>query len=143
VEGGEMVFRHATYESRGVGWKTFIAIIMILAGTFNVLDGLRGVTNASQVESHFPNGRVQLPITNSVKTWSWVILIVGVVMIIAGFLIAASNMIGRIVGVIAAGVNAVLQLGYIDHDNFWSFTIILIDILIIYGIVVHGGPADE
>ncbi len=132
-----------TYESRGTGWKTFAGIMIIIVGTFNVIDGLRAVTNASQIKSNFPNGNVELPLTDNVKTWGWVVLIIGAVMILSGFLIFSGNMFGRIVGVIVAAGNAIVQLSYIDHNPFWSFTIVIIDVLIIYGLVAHGGRIDE
>jgi hypothetical protein len=132
-----------SYESTGAGWKTFAGIMIIIAGTFNVIDGLRGVTNVSQLKSQFPNGNVELPLTNDLKTWSWVVLILGAVMVLAGFLIFSGNMFGRVVGVLAASVNAIIQLSYIDHNPFWSFTIIIVDVLIIYGLVAHGGRIDE
>jgi hypothetical protein len=130
-------------ESDGFGWKVFAGIMILIVGTFNVIDGLRAITNASQVESHFPNGNVQLPLTNNLKTWGWVVLIIGAVMILAGFLIFAGNMFGRIVGVAVAGLNAIVQLSFLDHNTFWSFTMILIDVLVIYGLVAHGGRLDE
>jgi hypothetical protein len=135
--------QYDTYESRGTGWKTFAGIMMLIAGTFNVIDGLRGVTNTSQLQNYFPNGNAELPLTNDLKTWSWVVLIVGAFMVLAGFLIFSGNMFGRVVGVLAASVNAIIQLSYIDHNPFWSFTIIVVDVLIIYGLVAHGGRLDE
>jgi hypothetical protein len=132
-----------TYESRGTGWKTFAGIMILIAGLFNVFDGLRGITNTSQLESLFPNGQVELPVTNDLKTWSWVVLIIGVFMVLAGFLIFSGNMFGRVVGVFAASVNLLIQLSYINHNPFWSFTIIVVDVLIIYGLVAHGGRLDE
>jgi hypothetical protein len=30
-----------------------------------------------------------------------------------------------------------------DHNTFWSLTMIFIDVLIIYGLVAHGGRLDE
>jgi hypothetical protein len=130
-------------DNDGYGWKLFAGTLILIGGIFNVFDGLRGITNASQIENYFPGGRVQLPVTNNIKTWSWVILIVGAVMILAGLLIFTGNLFGRIVGVAVAAVNAILQLAYLDHNNFWSFTIILVDILVIYGLVAHGGRIDE
>lgn len=66
---------------------------MILnAGTFNVFDGLVGVSHTRYIE-RFTGG--ELPITNNVKTWTGVILVIGVVMVLAGFLIFVGNMFGR------------------------------------------------
>jgi hypothetical protein len=123
-------------------WKLFAAIMVTVAGVFNVIDGLRSITSANQIESNFPSGRVQLPVTNNLKVWGWVVLIIGIVMILAAFLIASGNLFGRIVGIAVAGINAIVQLSYLDHNTFWSFTMILVDILVIYALVVHGGRGD-
>jgi hypothetical protein len=130
-------------ENDGKGWKTFAGIMVILVGVFNVIDGLRAITSARQVEHHFPNGNVELPLTDNLKVWGWAVLIIGAVMILAGFLIFSGNMFGRIVGVTIAALNAIVQLSYLDHNTFWSFTMILVDILVIYGLVAHGGRIDE
>ena len=46
-----------TYESSGAGWKTFAGIMIIIVGTFNVIDGLRAITSSNQIENNFANGR--------------------------------------------------------------------------------------
>ena len=130
-------------DNDGYGWKMFAGIMVILVGVFNVIDGLRAITSANQVKSHFPNGNVELPLTDNLKVWGWAILIIGAVMILAGFLIFSGNMFGRIVGIAIAALNAIVQLSYLDHNTFWSFTMILVDILVIYALVAHGGRIED
>ena len=130
-------------DNDGYGWKLFAGIMVMLVGVFNVIDGLRAITNASQIEGRFPNGEVQLPLTNDLKVWGWVVLVIGAVMILAAFLIFTGNMFGRIVGVAVAALNAIVQLSYLDHNTFWSFTMILVDILVIYTLVAHGGRIED
>ena len=127
-------------ESDGFGWKVFAGIMILIVGALNVFDGLVGLTQENYIKQ-FTNG--QLPITNNVKTWSWVVLILGIIMILAGFLIFSGNMFGRVVGILVAALNLLVQLAYLNHNTFWSFTMILIDILVIYGLVAHGGRLDE
>ena len=127
-------------ESDGYGWKVFAGTMILIAGTFNVIDGLVGITQTNQLKAQTSG---LLPLTNNIKTWSWVVLIIGAVMILAGFLIFVGNMFGRIVGVLAASINLIVQLAYNGHSPFWSFTMVIIDILIIYGLVAHGGRLDE
>ncbi len=123
-----------------MGWKLFAGIMILIVGTMNVFDGLVGITQVNYIK-RYTGG--QLPITNNVKTWSWVVLIIGAVMILAGFLIFAGNMFGRVVGIIVASLNALVQLAYLNHNTFWSLTMIIIDILVIYGLAAHGGRLDE
>jgi hypothetical protein len=130
----------------GFGWKLFAGIMILIGGTFNVIDGLVGITQTSYI-SHtaksLGGSGGNLPVTNNIKTWSWVVLILGAVMILAGFLIFVGNLFGRVVGVIAASVNAIVQLAYLPHFPFWSFTMILVDVLVIYGLVAHGGRLSD
>jgi hypothetical protein len=132
--------RGGLVENDGMGWKMFAGILILIGGTMNVFDGLVGITQTSYI-ARYTGG--QLPITNSVKTWSWVVLIIGAIMVLAGFLIFAGNMFGRVVGIIVASVNALAQLAYLNHNTFWSFTMIIIDLLVIYGLAAHGGRIDE
>ncbi len=127
-------------ENDGAGWRLFAGTLILIGGTFNVFDGLVGITQVNYIER---NTGGQLPITNDPKTWSWVVLIIGAVMLIAGFLIFVGNMFGRVLGVLIASVNLLAQLAYLDHNPFWSFTMVLIDILVIYGLVAHGGLTAE
>jgi hypothetical protein len=127
-------------ENDGAGWKLFAGTLILIGGMFNIFDGLVGISQSNYI-SRATQG--QLPVTDNVKTWSWVVLIIGAVMVLAAFLIFVGNMFGRIVGVLVASVNLIVQLAYVDHNNFWSFTMVIIDILIIYGLVAHGGRLDE
>ena len=129
------------YESSGTGWKVFAGIMILVAGTFNVIDGLVAVTDKNYF-TRIGNAS-QLPVTNNIQTWGWVVLIWGTVLILAGFLIFSGNMFGRVVGVIAASGNAIIQLAFLPHFPFWSFTMILVDILVVWGLVVHGGRHVE
>ena len=127
-------------EDSGMGWKVFAGIMILIVGTMNVFDGLVGITQVNYI-NRYTGG--QLPVTNNVKTWSWVVLIIGAVMILSAFLIFVGNMFGRVVGIIVASLNALVQLAYLNHNTFWSLTMIIIDVLVIYGLVAHGGRLDE
>ena len=52
-------------DNDGGGWKLFAGIMILIVGTMNVIDGLRAITNASQIQNHFPNGKVELPLMKS------------------------------------------------------------------------------
>jgi len=130
-------------ENTGAGWKLFAGIMILIVGAMNMFDGLVAITNANYLKSVAGGSLGHLPVTDNLKTWGWAVLIWGVILILAGFLIFSGNMFGRIVGVIVAGLNALLQLAYLPHYPFWSFTMIVIDVLIIYGLVAHGGRLDE
>ena len=122
------------------GWKSFCGILLMVVGFFNIIDGLVAITRANQVEAQLTQ---ELPLTDNVKTWGWIVLILGVILILAGFGLLAGSTWARVVGILAASINAIAQLAWLPHNNFWSFTMILVDIIVIYGIAVHCGRDDE
>ena len=64
-------------------WWTFAGIMVIVGGFLNLFDGLVPPSRRRVNIQRRIGG--ELPITNDVKTWGWVALIVGVIMLLAGF----------------------------------------------------------
>ena len=123
--------------AEGIGWKMFAGLMMIMAGAFNVADGLVAITDHDYFAK--AGGTDQLPITNDLKTWGWIVFAWGLALIISGGLVFAGNQFGRWLGLVAAIGNAIVQLGFLAHYPFWSAIIILVDVLVIYALAVHGG----
>lgn len=115
----------------GPGWRFFAGTMIVIAGFFNILDGLVGLTNEDYFES-------KDLLFRDIKTWAWVILILGVVELVAGFAIFSASPFGAIIGIMVAGINAIGQLAWLRHYPAWSLVIILIDVLVIYGLAVYG-----
>ena len=70
-------------------------------------------------------------------------LIIGVIVILAGFGLLAGSTWARVIGILVASGNLIVQVAWLPHNEWWSFTMIVIDILVIYAIAVHGGREDE
>ena len=78
-------------------WWTFAGIMVLVGGFLNAFDGLVAITQTRYIERNIGGS---LPITNNVKTWGWVALIVGVIMLLAGFGILSGANWARVVGII-------------------------------------------
>ena len=122
------------------GWKTFVGILLMVVGFFNIIDGLVSITRSSQVASQVTN---ELPLISNIKTWGWIVLIIGIVLVLAGFGMLGGATWARAVAILVVSLNLIAQMAYLPHNQFWSFTMILIDVFIIYGIAVHCGKEDE
>lgn len=122
------------------GWKLFAGIMLMIVGFLNVFDGLVAITQANYIRR---NTGGLLPITNNVKTWGWIELAIGVIIVLAAFGVLSGATWARIVGIFVASVNLIFQFAYLGHYPFWSFTAIVIDILVIYGLAAHGGREYE
>jgi uncharacterized membrane protein len=127
-------------DERVSGWKLFAGIMLMIVGFLNIFDGLVAITQANYIKRN--TGGV-LPLTNNVKNWGWVELIIGVIIVLAAFGVLSGATWARVVGIFVAGLNLIFQFAYLGHNQFWSFTMIVIDILVIYGLAAHGGHERE
>lgn len=125
-----------------VGWRLFAGTMILIGAAFNLIDGIVAVANAKYFKE-VSGQSVHLLLTSNLHAWGWVAIGIGALMAIAGVAIFFGATWARVLGVIAAGVNMIFQLAYLAHYPFWSFTIILVDVLVIYGLVVHGERAHQ
>ena len=70
--------------------------------------------------------------------WGWVLLVLGAVLIACGMGVLSGNVAARAVGVLLAGLNAVVALVFIEAAPGWGVIVILVDVVVIYALTVHG-----
>ncbi len=124
--------------SNWVGWIFFAGFMMILQGFFSAIVGLTAIFNSDW-----------LVVTNSqllvldLTTWGWTYLILGLVILVAGFQIMQGAVWARAVGVVAAMFSAIAALASLELHPWWSVIIIMVDVLIIYALTVHGDELEN
>ncbi len=124
-------------EVRGAGRALFAAILLVMAGTLNVIYGIAAIDDAN----FFAGGTSY--VFSDLNTWGWVTLILGVVQITGGFSLMAGNIWGRAVGITAASLGAVVALISVGGAYpFWSLGIFALCIIIIHGLAVYGQPTE-
>jgi len=109
--------------------------MMMLVGTFQVIDGLIALFNDDLYVVR-PNGLV---VNVDYTAWGWTHLLLGILLIAAGAAVFSGRVWGRTLGVIAAAVSAIVNFGFIPAYPVWSLLIITVDILVIYALIAHGG----
>jgi hypothetical protein len=80
---------------------------------------------------------------SDLRTWGWITLIVGILLIVAAMGVFSGSGFARWFGIFAAGVNAFAQFGGIQSYPFWSIMVFTLDILVIYALAVYGGRKME
>jgi hypothetical protein len=116
--------------------------MLLIGGVFNVIGGLVAITNASYYASIAATHNVQLPITNAIHTWGWVAFISGIVLVISSFGVFTGAMWARILAAAVVSLNMVYQFGFMAAFPFWSITVLFVDGLVLYAVIVHGGRQD-
>ena len=112
--------------SRVTGWWVFAGILLLIAGTLNVIWGIGAISDAKFFIAD------QKYIISSLHTWGWVTLILGVVELIAAFSLFSGGGFGRWIGIFAAALASISALLSIPAYPFWSLCIFALSIIIIY-----------
>jgi len=120
-------------DERGIGWVVFAGTMLAIAGVLNTIYGIAAISDSS-----FYVGDVRF-ILGDLNTYGWLVLVVGVVQLCAAVGIWAYAQWARWVGVLSAGVNAVVQLVWISAAPWLAVGLFAIDVLVIYGLISYGG----
>jgi hypothetical protein len=115
------------------GWVAFAGFMMLVIGGLQAIYGLVALLNDDWVVWNNGNA-VLLDIT----VWGWVHLIIGVIVILAGFGVLSGNVMARTVGVIVAALSLFAAFLALPLYPVWSIIVIAIDVLVIWALVVHG-----
>lgn len=119
------------------GWTYFASIMMLLAGGMQAIAGLVALFK-DQYYLVTQNGLVAFNFT----TWGWIHLAIGVLVFCAGLAVLAGSTWGRFVGVFFAVLSALANLAFLAAYPLWSIMVIIVDVLVIYGLTMHGTEAE-
>ena len=123
---------------RGTGRATLAAVLLLIAGTLNIVYGIGALDSANIFvnEKRF--------ILDDLNTMGWVLIILGVIQLTGGFSLLAGNAYGRIIGIIGASLGAIGALFSIGGANpWWSLAVFFLCIWVVYGIVILGEDERE
>ena len=118
---------------RGAGRVVFAAILLMLVGTINIIYGIGALDDANIFvnDTRF--------VLDDLNTLGWVLIVLGVVQLTAGFSLIAGNTYGRVIGIIAGSLGALGALFSIGGARpWWSLCVFALCVYVVYGIVVFG-----
>ncbi len=118
---------------RGAGRVLFAAIVLMIVGTLNIIYGIGALDNANA----FVND-TRYVLTN-LNTLGWVLIILGVIQLTAGFSLMTGRTYGRVVGIIAGSLGAIgalLSVG--GRYPWWSLGVFALCVIVVHGILVYG-----
>ena len=123
--------------SGGEGWALFAGFMLAMLAGLNLVEGIAAVSNSAFFvnEAKF--------IVSGLNTWGWVLIVLGVVQGLTALGVMFQTRGVRWVGVAIAALNAIAQLLFIAAYPLWSVALFTLDILVIYGLVVHGARSNR
>ena len=123
--------RDATRGTTESGWATFAGVLFVLAGIFHVMWGFAAIGN----DDNFVADEL---IVGNLTLWGVLYLVLGALQLLAAWWIAQSRRSGQRLGIVLAGLSAINAMFSFGAYPLWSATILVVDLLIIYGLSVHG-----
>lgn len=122
-----------------VGWVWFAAITLMMLGLFNAISGLVAVFSPNTWIGASQGEVVVL----DVSAWGWVHLILGVLAVTVGVFLFMGKTWARITAIVLVVLNALAQFATMLVTPWWSITVIVLDVFILWALVVHGDEVEE
>ena len=113
-----------------------VGVLLIILGVWNAIDGLTAL-----VAGDFVVADTERVAALQVAAWGWVLLALGVVEVVAGIALFIGARWARVVAVLVAGFNGVVQLAFIAAYPVGAILIMVVCALMIWTVVRHGDAA--
>ena len=117
-------------------WLAYSVVLLSIAGFLNTIGGIAAISDSKFYihGTHY--------VVADLKTWGWVVLLIGIVQLLVAVGIYRENQAARWIGVVALGLNAIAQLMMIPAYPFWSLAVFALDLIAIYGLIAYGARSS-
>ena len=116
-----------------MGLAMFAAIMLMIIGFFHAIAGIVALVE----DTYYVVGR-EWVFEFDATTWGWTHLAWGVLLVAAGAGIMSGNVVARTIGVIAAGMGAIINFAWLPYQPVWGTIMIAGCVAIIWALTVHG-----
>jgi hypothetical protein len=120
-----------------IGGVTFASTIMILIGIFQAFAGLEAI-----IDDDFYVVTQNYAFDLDTTAYGWIHLILGIVIVCAGFALWARKTWAAIVAIFLAMLSAIANFFFIPYYPFWSILMIALAIWVIWAITRPGAVAE-
>jgi hypothetical protein len=120
--------------SRWTGWIGFAGWLMLVIGVLDFFEGLIAVIRGKYYVLT-PNQIIVF----DMRTWGWITLIWGIVIVFAGLGLLSGATWARWFAIVAGSLNVLGQLGFVGSSQYplWALTTIVLSLVVIYALIVR------
>ena len=123
---------------RTSGWVVFSGVAITIAAAANLIYGVTLLVNDDWIVIT-PEAIIRFDLT----TMGIILLIFAALQFFIAMGVYNGDLWARVLGIIGASLNVLAQMSFMSVYPSWSWFIIAIDALIIYGLSVHGDEVAE
>jgi len=111
----------------GSSYSNFAGVFLFVVGLFNVLEGVMTLWRKEYFEG------AEIVVAN-LQTWGWIVLVVGAVQVLAGWLVLSRSSVGRWLGIVIVVISMMVSFLAIGVYPFWTLIILVIDAMVLWGL---------
>ena len=116
------------------GWITFAGVMAVIAGGYNSLSGIAALADDDTLAAQASEVLYGIDLT----AWGWLWLLIGLAQLVTGVLIFQRNVWGLWLGVIFAGLSAMLTVIVMFVFPLWAIAVLTIDFLVLFGLLTQS-----
>jgi hypothetical protein len=118
------------------GWIAFAGWLMVIIGVLDFFEGLIAVIRGQ----YFVLTANQI-IVFDVRTWGWITLIWGVIVVLAGLALLGGAGWARWFTIVVASISILGQLGFVGSSQYplWALTVLVLSFVVLYALIARWG----
>jgi len=121
------------YSGAAMGWITFAAVVMIMIGFFQIVDGIAAIANDDILVT-----TRNYAFAFDTTAWGWIHLVMGSIVVLARFGLFTGNLAARIVAIAMATLAAIANFLWLPYYPIWSVIVIALAVTVIWALTAHG-----
>ena len=122
-----------TYSTSTYGGIVFAAMLMILAGIMQFLQGLVALVN----DDFYVRGS-EYVFRFDLTTWGWIHVVTGLVLAFAGAALMRGFVWARTLAMVIAGLSILANFLWLPYYPVWSLTVMAFDLFVMWALIEHG-----
>jgi hypothetical protein len=120
-----------------VGISAFAGVMLLLLGVFHIIDGAAAVSDPSLY-----GPPADYPLDIGARTWGWIHITAGIVMMLAGFFLMLGDRYARGVAYVVAAIGLIGSFLAIPYYPAWGIVSVAVNLLIIWALSSYGRYID-
>ncbi|HEY3023771.1 MAG TPA: hypothetical protein VGK11_09065 [Actinomycetota bacterium] len=116
-----------------IGWTVFAGVMMMMIGFWQGIAGLSAI-----IDDQFFVVVRDYVLKFDVTTWGWIHLVLGTLILLAGFAMFSGAVWARTIGVILAIFSAIAGFGWLPYYPVWGILITFAAVAVIWALTAHG-----